>query len=140
MKSIKIIVGSYGHRPDGRGSVTLITKQSPPITVSDEEAERLVELGVAAIVENDLPLTAPGLGPGGAEGEPPEYSMKNKADELKALMEEFELKYEEGMTKQQMVDALDAFFDEAPDNTGDDTEDGQSEPLPNAGAQNSVVE
>lgn len=140
MKSIKIIVGSYGHRPDGRGSVTLITKQSPPILVSDEEAERLVELGVAAIVENDLPLTAPGHNPGAAEGERPEYSMKNKADELKALMEEFELKHEEGMTKQQMVDALDAFFDEVPDDTGDDEEDGQVEPPPNAGAQNSVVE
>lgn len=140
MKSIKIIVGSYGHRPDGRGSVTLITKQSPPIQVSDEEAERLIELGVAAIVENDLPLTALGHNPGAAEDERPEYSMKNKADELKALMEEFELKHEEGMTKQQMVDALDAFFDEVPDDADDDKEDGQDDTPPNLSAQNSVVE
>lgn len=136
MKSIKIIVGSYGYRPEGSKSVTLITKQHPPIDVSDAEAERLIELGVAVIVENDIPLTRPEETPD--KGSMPEYSKKNKADELKALMDEFGLPYEDGITKQQMVDALDAFFD-AP---AEDDEDAEEEPgqAPDLSAHNPVVE
>lgn len=135
MKRVKIIQGSYGHRLDS-GGVALITTKSPPITVNDDEAERLVELGVAAIVENDIPLTRPGESQDTEEK--PEYSMKNKSDELKALMDKFGLEYEDGITKQQMVDALDAFFD-ASDDEEDEDED-TSQGMPNPGVQNSVVE
>jgi hypothetical protein len=141
MKSIKIIAGSYGYRPEGAKSVTLITKQHPPVVVSDTEAERLIELGVAVIVENDIPLTRPGESRD--MGERPEYSMKNKADELKALMDEFDLKYEDGITKQQMVDALDAFFDTPDDNEEEDEEDDEEnvgQGAPDLSAQSSVVE
>lgn len=130
MKKVKIIVGSYGYRPEGAGSVTLITKHHPPITVSDAEAERLVELGVAKIIESNIPLMAPGDNPDADTK--PQYSMKNKSDELKALMDEFGLEHEEGMTKQQMVDALDEYFDGYEDN-----ELGQA---PDLNADQSVVE
>lgn len=135
MKSIKIIAGSYGHRPEGSKSVTLITKQHPPIDVSDAEAERLIALGVAVIVENDIPLTRPEEMP---DKTLPEYSMKNKADELKALMDQYGLPYEDSTTKQQMVDALDAFFD-AP---ADDDEEPEEDPgqAPDLSAHSPVVE
>lgn len=136
MKRIKITVGSYGHRPEGSKSVTLITKQHPPVDVSDAEAERLIKLGVAVIVENDIQLTRPEKTPDA--GSIPEYSMKNKADELKALMDEFGLPYEDGTTKQQMVDALDAFFD-APAEDDEDAEE-VTEQAPDLSAHNPVVE
>lgn len=135
MKSIKIIAGSYGYRAEGASSVTLITKQHPPVVVSDEEAERLIALGVAVIVESDLPLVRPEQPP--VYLAHPEYSMKNKAYELKALMDEFELPYEEGITKQQMVDALDAYFETPADEEEDEEEPGQA---PDLSAQNTVVE
>lgn len=135
MKSIKIIAGSYGYRAEGASSVTLITKQHPPVVVSDEESERLIALGVAVIVESDLPLVRPEQPP--VYLAHPEYSMKNKAYELKALMDEFELPYEEGITKQQMVDALDAFFETPADEEEDEEEPGQA---PDLSAQNTVVE
>lgn len=135
MKSIKIIAGSYGYRAEGASSVTLITKQHPPVVVSDEEAERLIALGVAVIVESDLPLVRPEQPP--VDLAHPEYSMKNKAYELKALMDEFELPYEEGITKQQMVDALDAYFETPADEEEDEEEPGQA---PDLSAQNTVVE
>ena len=142
MKSIKIIAGSYGYRAEGASSVTLITKQHPPVVVSDEEAERLIALGVAVIVESDLPLVRPAQPPVDPAQPPvdpahPEYSMKNKAYELKALMDEFELPYEEGITKQQMVDALDAYFETPADEEEDEEEPGQA---PDLSAQNTVVE
>lgn len=138
MKSIKIIAGSYGYRAEGASSVTLITKQHPPVVVSDEEAERLIALGVAVIVESDLPLVRPEQPP--VYLAHPEYSMKNKAYELKALMDEFELPYEEGITKQQMVDALDAFFDASEDDDTEDEEEGSAQDAPNLSAHNPVVE
>lgn len=136
MKSIKIIVGSYGHRPEGAKSVTLITKQHPPIVVSDEEAERLITLGVAKIVESDLALERPDTQP--EDPAKPEYSMKNKADELKALMDEFELPYEDGTTKQQMVDALDAYFDAPAQEDEEETNEGGQ--VPDLNATNDLVE
>lgn len=121
MQRIKIIVGSYGYRPEGSGSVTLITKHHPPIVVNDAEAERLTDLGVAKIIENNVSLIAPGSNPDADTK--PLYSMKNKSDELKALMDEFGLKYEDGVTKQQMVDALDEFFEDFDGNESGQTLD-----------------
>ncbi len=137
MKSIKIIAGSYGYRPEGSKSVTLITKQHPQIEVSNAEAERLIELGVAVIVESDLKLQSQAQLPESTDTRP-EYSMKNRADELKALMDEFELPYEEGITKQQMVDALDNYFDTpANDDEAVDEEPGQ---VPDLSVDSPVVE
>ena len=126
MKNIKIIAGGYGYRPEGAKSVTLITKHHAPVAVPDAEAERLVQLGVAKIVESNIPLVRPDDG-----YQIFEYSMKNRADELKALMDKFELPYEDGITKRQMVDALDEFFESVEDEEDDKL---------NLGAHDTVVE
>lgn len=47
MKKIKIVVGTYGYRKDETSPVDLIDKNSKPIEVPNEEAARLIELGVA---------------------------------------------------------------------------------------------
>ena len=49
MKLIKIINGTYGHRPEPY-TVEPKTAEDTPFEVSDSEAARLVELGIAAIV------------------------------------------------------------------------------------------
>ena len=121
MKTIRIIAGSYGHKPQGSGSVTLITRQHLPIQVSDAEAERLVGIGVAAIIETDVAIPAPEKAPEPQVQEetkaqerdtakPAGYSIRTSARELTKLLEEYGLPYEEGMTKRQMVEQLDYYF------------------------------
>ena len=65
MKKVKIINGIYGYRPD-KGYVMPVSPADGPITLSDEEAARLVNLGVAAVVENgdlaDTVKAVPGAG------------------------------------------------------------------------------
>lgn len=47
MKNVIIIRGGYGYRPDANGPVNLVTAKDGAISVADEEAARLVGLGVA---------------------------------------------------------------------------------------------
>ena len=58
MKLVKIINGTYGHRPTGSAYVLPVAAGGQPISVTDEEAERLVNLGVAAYVEQGAVATA----------------------------------------------------------------------------------
>ena len=51
MRTIKIIVGTYGYRENGKPPVRLINAESGPIEVSDEEATRLVKAGIAEVVD-----------------------------------------------------------------------------------------
>ena len=51
MAKVKIVNGAYGYKPAGAVSVKAITAESGPIEVSNAEAERLVRLGVAVIVD-----------------------------------------------------------------------------------------
>ena len=64
MTTIKIISGVYGHRPEKSPYVIPVTVNDPPISVEDDEAIRLVELGVAAYVEAETPPTAVATAPG----------------------------------------------------------------------------
>ena len=57
MKLIRIISGTYGHRPENSNYVIPVTVGDPPISVDNDEAERLVAIGVAAYV--DAVATAP---------------------------------------------------------------------------------
>ena len=50
MKTIRIISGVYGFRP-GKDKHPAPVQRGECCTVSDEEAERLVQLGVAALEE-----------------------------------------------------------------------------------------
>lgn len=50
MTLVKIINGVYGYRPEKSPYVIPVSSRDPAISVDDEEAARLVEIGVAAYV------------------------------------------------------------------------------------------
>ena len=145
---IKIIKGTYGQRVEN--PETKVVRVRPismgeRVEVSDQEAARLVALGVAAYLdekpqdnpasdadslgngenggeagkhppEADRPLTGLETPPGEdappeEEGdEIPEYSTDMKADQLRALLEQYGVPYKIGMNKADMVAALDEYF------------------------------
>ena len=51
MKNIRVIKGIYGYRKEGSNITTPKGKTDPAFEVSDDEAKRLVELGVAVVVD-----------------------------------------------------------------------------------------
>ncbi len=147
MKLIKIINGTYGYRPAKSKFVEPKQAGDPPFDVEDGEAERLVSLGVAAYVRDttienkpEKPVATPPNGRNGTEtditplnqndgsegaGDEQEkvaYSVDMKASELRDMMEKFGLVYKVGMTKADMVAALDEYF------SGEEVEDGEAPP------------
>ncbi|MCD8199812.1 MAG: hypothetical protein LUD25_02490 [Coriobacteriaceae bacterium] len=58
MKTVKIISGKYGHRPNGSKSVRIVYA-GELVDLPDDQAERLVKLGVGAIVEAETPSPQP---------------------------------------------------------------------------------
>ena len=56
MTIVKIISGTYGHRPENSPYVIPVTPRDPAISVDDDEAKRLVKIGVAAYVDAEAPL------------------------------------------------------------------------------------
>lgn len=52
MKTIKIISGTYGYKPNGSKSIKPVSVGGV-INIDDAEANRLVSLGVAAFIENE---------------------------------------------------------------------------------------
>jgi hypothetical protein len=52
MKTIRIVRGTYGYRVPGSKITTPKGRNAEPFEVSDEEAARLVKLGVAAVVDD----------------------------------------------------------------------------------------
>jgi len=100
MAIVKIINGTYGYRPEGSNYVIPVAAGDPPISVDDEEAKRLIGLGVAASVESEaVPMCDSGscaidLGegdngdsnPGDIVGTLDPEDLKNwKMDDLKKL-------------------------------------------------------
>lgn len=76
MKTVKIIVGTYGYMKNGTPPVDLIDKNCEPIEVSDEEAARLINLGVAKAAEpTPAPAAAPAPESKGTETPTPEVPM-----------------------------------------------------------------
>lgn len=63
MTLIKIISGVYGYRPEKSPYVIPVSNRDPAISVDDDEAARLVEIGVAAYVgqESGAGAVATGL-------------------------------------------------------------------------------
>lgn len=129
----------------GGTSVSLKASDGPQ-TLPEETEARLVAAGVAMYVGklahavatlpdnvNDDPegdnLPDDASGSDGAQDRP-EYSTNMKSAELRGLMEEFGLTYKVGMTKANMVAALDAYFE---DEVRDDEEP------PNLGAEEPVI-
>lgn len=138
MTKVRILCGGYGH-----GDLNTLVLRGHTIEVDDGEAQRLVFAGMAKVVVEDCntPVaTTTSADADADEGDDmpdsesvsqgeeidiPAYSTDNKADELRAIMEAYGLDVKSGMSKADMVDALDAFFatDEEADEGGEDLPD-----------------
>lgn len=56
MKLIRIVNGTYGHKPEGSRGIIPTTAGDPPIMVSDEKARNLVEKRIAQYVAEEHPV------------------------------------------------------------------------------------
>lgn len=122
MAQVKIIKGAYGHRPEGKHYIhTALTGEV--VDVSNAEADRLVSIGVATYIEKECEASS------GDAIAIPVYSIDMKADQLRALMEQENLPLKAGMTKADMVAALDENFTSVDD----------SDALPEPSAENPVT-
>lgn len=147
MKLIKIINGTYGYKAPGSKHIDPKQAGSPPFEVDDDEAKRLFDLGVSVYIVNEKPDATPDNGesnavtgnntPDGNASEKPSYSTEMKADELKELMKKSGLAFKVGMSKDDMVAALDEFFSRGDKETNDDIDDGEDPP--SLSAENPVV-
>jgi hypothetical protein len=128
VKNIKITNGTYGYRAPGVRAVEPKRPGDPPFPLEDDKAERLVSLGVAAYADAEDAEKTPadesesGL-PDGGNVKP--YDSDTKADELRALMKECGLTAKIGMTKADMIAALDECFAEK---ESDDDGEGEAPP------------
>ncbi|MGN1370194.1 MAG: SAP domain-containing protein [Aristaeellaceae bacterium] len=144
---IRIINGTYGHRPklaNGKDSpyVVPVTRNDPPIEVDEKEASRLVEAGIAEYVNVEEVATAnspseqenavcntpenegcsdcdqtPENAPSNFEYQ--EFTTDMRVDELRAAMRERGIALKIGMSKADMVNALNSAED-FPDLTAQD--------------------
>lgn len=78
MTLVKIINGTYGHRPEKSNYVIPVSVGDPAISVDDDEAKRLVEIGVAAYADAEAVATA---SEGGSDASPIEYTPGDKDGE-----------------------------------------------------------
>lgn len=139
MKTIRIISGAYGL--DNDGFIKAKTKNDLPFAVDCKEADRLVALGIAEIVEKaaDAPVKAgadhksdslsvddtsgaeseQGGDSGGDTGSEldgdvdiPEYDPNMNVNELRAIAKSVGISFKVGTTKEEMVEELDKYFEE----------------------------
>ncbi|MBS5134848.1 MAG: hypothetical protein KHZ05_05325 [Oscillospiraceae bacterium] len=118
---IKIISGVYGHYvtdpKSGKSRVVARDRRSEPFELEPEQEARLVSQGVARYV-NKVEIDAAPIGfdeqppdpnelPEGVVGIP-EYSEDMTVKELRDIGKLCGLTFKVGMTKKEMVDALDA--------------------------------
>lgn len=112
---IKMIAGVFGLPVDG--VVKRMDKDSKPFNASAEQEARLVKMGLAVYVDEPVNVpedeTVPKLPdiPEGVVGIP-EYSVENTANELREIGKLCGLTFKVGMTKAEMVAALDAHIAE----------------------------
>lgn len=118
---IKMLRGVFGLPVDG--IVKGMDKNSEPFNAGAEQEARLVSLGLAVYVDDaestiiDAPIgfdeTPPEMPelPDGVEAIP-EYSIENTAAELREIARMCGLTFKVGMSKAEMVAALDEFFEE----------------------------
>lgn len=137
MVQIKLTQGAYRYRPEGSKSAVVVQLGDPPFDLPAAEAARLVGLGVAEYTTAGV-ATAQIQAQGETTGEPPhkeeeainapslpledipKYSVKMTSRELTQLMEKCNLEIPEGMTKRQMVEELDFYFDTGEDFVSDE--------------------
>lgn len=147
---VKIINGIFGHYVNGK--VVPKDKNSEPLELAPELEEHLVKSGVAVYVNED------GAAPVGFDETPPElpelpegvtaipeYSVDMKATELREIGAMCGLTFKVGMTKAEMVAALDKHIEENTVEGVEVNEDGEitvaeDEDAPNFDAADAVVE
>ena len=115
MTLIRIVSGNYGARPAG-GRLTVITKGNT-VEVPDDEAARLVNLGVAAYVKEPVLMAettpepvsevAPSDTPDEEENEAPEESLEEMPfDQLKQMAKDAGLPVGKLRSRKNIIDAL----------------------------------
>lgn len=142
MREIRIINGTYGHKPAGSKYIMPVRAGDPPIMVKADKAAGLVTKGIAAYVyegknvANKEVATANepdnGVEPVDTPAEPepplkgelealeiPEYNTDMKAAELREIMDDCGITFRVGMTKADMVKALDEYFEGDIEDSGD---------------------
>lgn len=143
MKTIRIISGVYGHRPKGAKFVHQ-KRAGDIIEVESDKAERLVALKVAEYVNQADFIATDEVATGESEEnkslttnnplddedtpdedlqlfERPHYNAEMKIDELRKIMDEYGLVFRVGMSKEDIVENLDAYFDNLEDELPDIT-------------------
>ena len=121
MKTIKIILGTYGHMKNGTPPVDLIDNNSGPIEVSDAEAARLIKLGVAEEITDTTVTEEPAATvTGNLDAESlEEYTVA----ELKALASDLGLEFKSRATKDELIALISSAEVEAPADEEADTEE-----------------
>ncbi len=145
MRKVRIISGAYGHRNGNR--IDTKDRRSEPFSLDDAEAARLVSIGVAEIVGEDVATPkideeTVNTGENTPEDEEsaedaenalddecdtgetpyterPEYSIETSATDLRKIAKEVGITFKVGTTKEDMVDELDEYFDSIPDLTAE---------------------
>lgn len=109
---IKMVVGSYGYENEN-GSVRPISEKDGPFKLSADKEKRLVDLGVAVYVDADgEDINDPEVVDIIQDGVP-EYDVSMKAAELRKIAKEhMGLTFEAGITKKEMVAAMDEYIAE----------------------------
>lgn len=155
MTLIKIINGTYGHRPKGSRHPEPKRVGDLPFEVDETEAKRLIALKVAAYVkqaesedeipgDDDLERNPGENGEGNdteSEDTKPEYSVDMEVSVLRELMKACGLAYKVGMSKADAVAALDAYYaqDENDVRADDDPEGSEDDTEPDLGVEDPVT-
>ena len=98
MRRINIVVGTYGYRKNDTSPVELINSASGPIEVADEEADRLIGLGIAKGADEVVEEPAEETGHLDAESLE-EYDLA----ELKDLAGKMGLKFKGRISKADLI-------------------------------------
>lgn len=111
---IRIISGTYGLK-EKNGAIELKTSKSNPFTLPTAEEERLIKRGVAErcaemCVEPVATASMGDINERQGNNMPPLNEMK--ADALRELMKQAELELKPGMSKNDMIAALDEYYRE----------------------------
>lgn len=127
---VKIIKGTYGHHPVNRCHITPVSAGNT-VDVSEKEANRLISIGIAKPVEEssisatEMPLRETENVSGvntmieqenaQSSENKPNYDTDMNIRDLRKIMDNVGLSYRVGMSKADMVKALDMYFsDDAP--------------------------
>lgn len=111
MKTVRIINGTYGHRPINSKYVVPITAGDPPIALSDEKADDLVARHIAEFVAtNQMPKTTDEGENNDGDGKKPAYNVLMKVVELKEIMDTYGITIPANATKKEMIALLDDYF------------------------------